>query len=111
MDKFTVLKNEKFKVGNVNKQKINIGMKKKKPLKQKDIKEIVKKLSEKFLREKGQEPKILIRGMNTLGVFTIKSYAESIDDMFEDEEDYLSGRVKNSDKFQEFDQVEISLYS
>jgi hypothetical protein len=111
MNNFVVLQNKKFNVGNVTKQKINIGMAKKKPLKQKDIKEIVKKLSEKFVKEKDQEPKILVRGMNQLGVWTLKAYEEGIDEMFEDEEDYLSGRVKDKSTFQEFDQIEISLFS
>jgi ribosomal protein L11 len=45
MDKFEVLKNEKYNVGKIQKQRINIVSKTKgKALKQKDIKEIVKKL-------------------------------------------------------------------
>lgn len=122
MEKFVVLKNEKIKVGNIKKQKINISMKKKtlgqgptltsgKPLKQKDIKEIVQQLSDKFKREKDEDAKILVRGMNELGVWTLKGYDESIDEMFEDEEEYLSGRVKDSGKFQHFQQIEICLYS
>lgn len=110
MEKFVVLKNEKIKVGNIKKQKINIAMKKKKPLKQKDIKEIVQQLSDKFKREKDEDAKILVRGMNELGVWTLKGYDESIDEMFEDEEEYLSGRVKDSGKFQHFQQIEICLY-
>ena len=45
MQKFEVLKNEKYNVGKIQKQRINIVSKTKgKALKQKDIKEIVKKL-------------------------------------------------------------------
>ena len=46
MQKFEVLKNEKYNVGKIQKQRINIVSKTKgKALKQKDIKEIVKKLT------------------------------------------------------------------
>lgn len=112
MDKFEVLKNEKYNVGKIQKQRINIVSKTKgKALKQKDIKEIVKKINSKYIRDKDVEPKILVRGMSELGVWTIKSYEDSIDEMWENEEDYFSGRVRDDGKFQQFDQIEISLYS
>ena len=94
------------------KQRINIVSKTKgKALKQKDIKEIVKKINAKYIRDKETEPKILVRGMSTLGVWTIKAYEDSIDEMWEDDEDYFSGRVRDAGTFQSFDQIEISLYS
>ena len=49
--------------------------------------------------------------MSELGVWTIKSYEDNIDNMFDDEEDYFAGRVRDTGKFQSFDQIEISLYS
>ena len=49
--------------------------------------------------------------MSTLGVWTIKAYEDSIDEMMEDDEDYFSGRVRDAGAFQQFDQIEISLYS
>jgi len=112
MDKFNVLKNEKFTVGKINKQRINIVSKKKgKPLKQKDIKEIVKQINDKYIRDKDRTPKILVRGMSEIGVWTIKAYEDTIDTMFEDEADYLDGRTRDGGQFQNFDQIEISLYS
>ena len=112
MQKFEVLKNEKYNVGKIQKQRINIVSKTKgKALKQKDIKEIVKKINAKYIREKETEPKILVRGMSPLGVWTIKAYEDSIDEMWEDDEDYFSGRVRDAGTFQSFDQIEISLYS
>ena len=112
MEKFEVLKNEKYNVGKIQKQRINIVSKTKgKALKQKDIKEIVKKINAKYIRDKETEPKILVRGMSTLGVWTIKAYEDSIDEMWEDDEDYFSGRVRDTGAFQQFDQIEISLYS
>jgi hypothetical protein len=48
--------------------------------------------------------------MSQLGVWTIKSY-DSIDEMWEGHEDYFSGRIHDDGKFQQFDQIEISLYS
>ena len=78
MDEFGVLKNEKYNVGKIQKQRINIVSKTKgKALKQKDIKEIVKKINAKYIREKETEPKILVRGMSQLGVWTIKAYEVS----------------------------------
>ena len=112
MDKFEVLNNQKYMVGKIQKQRINITSKTKgKTLKQKDIKEIVKKINAKYIRDKETEPKILVRGMSTLGVWTIKSYEDKIDEMWEDDEDYFSGRITDTGKFQRFDQIEISLYS
>ena len=49
--------------------------------------------------------------MSEIGVWTIKAYEDNIDDMFECEEDYFSGRIADTGKFQQFDQIEISLYS
>ena len=112
MDKFNILKNEKYNVGNIQKQRINITTKTKGvPLKQKDIKKIIKLINEKYLRDKNKTPKILVRGMSEISVWTIKAYEDNIDDMFEGEEDYFSGRIADTGKFQQFDQIEISLYS
>ena len=112
MDKFNILKSEKYNVGNIQKQRINITTKVKgKPLKQSDIKKVVKLINEKYIRDKDRVPKILVRGMSELGVWTIKSYEDNIDNMFDDEEDYFAGRVRDTGKFQSFDQIEISLYS
>ena len=112
MDKFNILKSEKYNVGNIQKQRINITTKTKgKPLKQSDIKKVVKLINEKYIRDKDKTPKILVRGMSEIGVWTIKSYEDNIDNMFDDEEDYFAGRVRDTGKFQSFDQIEISLYS
>ena len=60
MDRFEILKNEKINVGNIHKQRMNITTKVKgKPLKQKDIKKIVKLIHDKFVEEKDTEPKYL----------------------------------------------------
>ena len=112
MDKFEILKNEKINVGKIRKQRMNITTKVKgKPLKQKDIKKIVKLIHDKFVQEKDTEPKILVRGMSVLGVWTIKAYDDRIEDMWNDEDEYLNGRVTDTGKFQQFDQIEITLYS
>ena len=112
MEKFNILKNEKYNVGNIQKQRINITTKTKgKPLEQKDIKNIVKLINDKYLRDKKKEAKILVRGMSEIGVWTIKSYEDTIENMFDDEEDYFAGRVADTGRFQRFDQIEISLYS
>ena len=112
MDKFNILKNEKYNVGNIQKQRINITTKTKgETLKQKDIKKIIKLINEKYIRDKNKTPKILVRGMSEIGVWTIKAYEDTIDEMWDDEEDYFSGRVADTGKFQQFDQIEISLYS
>ena len=112
MDKFNVIKNEKFTVGKIQKQRINITHKKKgKALKQKDIKEIIRQINAKYIRDKDRVPKILVRGMSEIGVWTIKSYDDNIATMFDDEADYLDGRTRDGGQFQQFDQIEISIYS
>lgn len=112
MEKFDILKNEKYNVGNIQKQRINITTKTKgKPLDQKDIKNIVKLINDKYLRDKKKEPKILVRGLSELGVWTIKKYEDTIEDMWNDEDDYFAGRITDTGKFQQFDQIEVSLYA
>ena len=112
MDKFNILNNQIYKVGNIQKQRINITTKTKgKPLEQADIKNIVKLINDKYLRDKKKEAKILVRGMSELGVWTIKKYEDTIEDMWGDEDDYLAGRITDTGKFQQFDQIEVSLYS
>ena len=49
--------------------------------------------------------------MSEIGVWTIKAYEDTIEDMWGNEDDYFAGRVRDSGKFQQFDQIEISLYS
>ena len=112
MDKFEILKSEKYNVGNIQKQRINITTKTKgKPLDQADIKNIVKMINEKYIRVKKKEAKILVRGMSEIGVWTIKAYEDTIEDMWGNEDDYLAGRITDTGKFQRFDQIEIFLYS
>jgi hypothetical protein len=86
----------------------------------KDIKLIAQGLADKFQKKYKRMPKILIRARNQQGNITIdninpkdyktiKGYKDEIDDMFEDYEDYLAGRVKSTTKFMEFNLVEFSL--
>ena len=49
--------------------------------------------------------------MSEIGVWTINAYEDTIDTMFDDEADYLDGRARDGGQFQQFDQIEISLYS
>jgi len=49
--------------------------------------------------------------MSELGVWTIKKYEDTIENMWADEDDYLNGRITDTGKFQRFDQIEVSLYS
>ncbi len=44
------------------------------------------------------------------GAFTLKSYMENYDDMYDDIEDYLNGRVKDTTKFKEFYSIKIVIY-
>ena len=111
MERLNIISNTKYNVGNIQKQRINIGSRKETTFKQADIKKIVQDINEKFIKEKNKTPKILVRGMSELGVWTLKAYEDPIDDMFEDYDDYLAGRITDTGKFQNFYQVEISLYS
>ena len=94
MERLNIISNTKYNVGNIQKQRINIGSRKETTFKQADIKKIVKDINEKFIKEKNKTPKILVRGMSELGVWTLKAYEDPIDDMFEDYDDYLAGRIK-----------------
>lgn len=110
--KFNVLKNESYKVGNIKKQRVIIKQEDNKYMNLKDVKDIVKKLEQKYkATHKDEEPKILVRGLDILGMFCLKTYDENVDDMFENMEDYLRGRAKDTTKFTEFSQIEISFFS
>ena len=111
MERLNIISNTKYNVGNIQKQRINIGARKETTFKQADIKKIVQDINEKFIKEKKKTPKVLFRGMSEFGVWTLKAYEDPIDDMFEDYDDYLAGRVTDTGKFQKIYQVEISLYS
>ena len=111
MEKINIISNTQYKVGNIQKQRVNIGARQGKTFKQADIKKLVQEINEKYINEKKKVPKILVRGLSELGVWTLKAYDDPIDEMFEDYDDYLAGRVTDTGKFQQFYQVEISLYS
>lgn len=108
---FKVLKNESYKVGNIQKQRVVIKQSDNEFLDLNDIKNIAKQLEAKYVTKHKKEPKMLIRGLGIAGTFTLKAYDEPIDEMFEDIDDYLHGRVKESTNFSEFAQVEISFYT
>ena len=111
MERINIISNTQYKVGNIQKQRVNIGARQGKTFRQADIKKLVQEINEKYINEKKKVPKILVRGLSELGVWTLKAYDDPIDEMFEDYDDYLQGRVTDTGKFQNFYQVEISLYS
>ena len=111
MEKINIISNIKYNVGNVQKQRINIGARKGKTFKQADIKKLVQEINEKYIKDKKKTPKILVRGLSELGVWTLKAYDEPIDEMCTDEDDYVNGRISDKGKFENFEQVEISIYS
>ena len=49
--------------------------------------------------------------MSEIGVWNIKIYEDTIEDIWDSEDDYFAGRVTDTGKFQRFDQIDISLYS
>ena len=49
--------------------------------------------------------------MSEIGVWTIKADEDTIEDMWGNEDDYFAGCVRDAGKFQQSDQIEISLYS
>ncbi len=111
MNTVTILKNEMVNYkGKASKQQVIIKNKNDKNLDMSDVKQLARMLSEKFKKSKGKEPRMLIRARGKLGVFCIKDFDESIDNMFENEEDYLKGRNKDTTKYKEYDQIEILMY-
>ena len=52
-----------------------------------------------------------IRALSTLGFMTLKSLNESIESVYEDEEDYFDGRVCDNSKFTEFIEVQCILFT
>jgi hypothetical protein len=68
---------------------------------------MVKSLDNQYKKNKNLKPQYVVRGMNRLGVFTIKPSEKDIESMGEELEDYLAGRVVSDTKFQEFTQIQI----
>ena len=54
MEKINIISNTQYKIGNVQKQRVNIGARKGKTFKQADIKKLVQEISEKYINEKKQ---------------------------------------------------------
>ena len=52
MDKFSVLKNESFNVGSIQKQRVVIKQNNNKPMKPKEIKKLVQMLEKKYIDNK-----------------------------------------------------------
>ena len=55
MEKINIISNIKYNVGNVQKQRINIGARKGKTFKQADIKKLVQEINEKYIKDKKKD--------------------------------------------------------
>jgi hypothetical protein len=107
---FQILNNTKKKVGSLQKGVINITKGNKKSLKLLDIKTIGKHIMDDIDAKYKKKCKMIITGLGPLGRSLLKGYDDDIDQMAENEDDYLNGRVRESTKFQKFTQIEISYY-
>lgn len=94
---FTGLKEQTYKITRKdNKMKITPS----------DIKNIVKSLNEQA-KKKNENIKIMVRGLNGLRMFTLKGF--STDLFVLDEDDYFKGKVRDTQKFADFAQLQISI--
>ena len=57
------------------------------------------------------ERDIYVRALGNLGFTTLKSLEDTIDNMYENEEEYFEDRVREDTKFTEFYQVQYVLFT
>jgi len=80
-----------------------------KPLKLKQIKNYATKLINRYhiKSEKG----IYVRALGNLGFTTLKSLEDTIDNMYNYNEEYIGDRVKEDTKFTEFYEIQYVLFT
>ena len=59
MEKINIISNAQYKVGNIRKQRVNIGARQGKTFKQADIKKLVQEINQKYIKEKIRHRKYL----------------------------------------------------
>ena len=80
-----------------------------KPLKLKQIKNYATKLIDRYHIK--SENDIYVRGLGNLGFTTLKSLQDNIDNMYNNDEEYFSDRVKEDTKFTEFYETQYVLFT
>ena len=84
-----------------------------------EIKNVVKKIEQRFIRDNKEVPLMYVRARTILGditvgeietspFMTIKRTEQAIDNMFSDFEEYLNGRAVETTNYREYYQVEIT---
>lgn len=106
MENLVTLLNSKKELNGLTTRTINFKKENDKIFHIKDIKNMVKSLDTQY-KNKKLTPQYVVRGINKLGVMTIKPSEKDIESMGEELEDYLAGRVVSNTKFQEFTQIQI----
>ncbi len=105
----------------LSKQLITLKMKNNEAINPSNIKKMAKDLADKFEKKYKRLPSMQIRVRNIQGnihldsldpakYITIKKLSKEIDDLCEDYEQYLDGRVKDDTKFMEFFAVQYELF-
>jgi len=88
--------------------KITISNKNKTPLKLKLIKKYGTKLLSRY--NISSDKNTYIRALSNLGFTTLKSLNETIDNMYDNEEEYFADRVQDDTKFVEFYEIQYVLF-
>ena len=58
-----------------------------------------------------KDKNIYIRALGSLGYITMKSLDKQLNHIENDYDDYLNGRVRNTDRFTEFNKIEYVLFT
>ncbi len=101
----TILNQEDFKKS--NQKTVQLSRTDKKSIKLNEINELSKGLYQAG-QSKNKKTSLLIRGLSNAGWFTLKGFDQDVMDE-EDYIDYFNNRVKSTDKFNDFHQLQITL--
>lgn len=110
MNAFKIIEQEEKDINGITRKRLVIRKKNKTQMTFKDIKRVAKLIDEKAQAKYKKDPQMVIRGMSTLGIRTLKAKKDDVDGMAEEYDEYLNGRVQEDTKFNEFFQTEFLIY-
>ncbi len=100
--KFNLVNNRLDGVGKVKSKTYELVKQNNKTINMKSLKTMIDNLEEEALK-KGKRIKILATGVSAIGNnICLKGFDESTEEMFERNEDYFNGNVKDPSKFENF---------
>jgi hypothetical protein len=112
MEGFKILDSASNDVNGITKKRFVIGKKNNTRMTFNEVKKVAQLINNKAKKKYKGEPKMIVRVLSDMGVrtLTFKGYDDDLDNLAENEEDYLKGRVRDPTQFNKMYQAEISYF-